>query len=145
MVVIDCGARYKGYCSDITRTWAGGRLAPWQKEIYRVVRRAQIAAIKAMSPGKTGAEVDRAAREVIAAAGYGDYFGHGLGHGVGLAVHEAPRLSPRATGPLPEGAVVTVEPGIYLPGRGGVRLEQLVHVTGDGAKVLNRDASFYDF
>ena len=145
MVVVDCGARYNGYASDITRTWAGPDLAPWQKEIYRIVREAQLAAIKVLAPGRTGLEVDKAARDVIERAGYGEYFGHGLGHGVGLAVHEAPRLSKRGLNRIPAGAVVTVEPGIYLPGKGGVRLEQLVHVSADGPKVLNRDKSFYDF
>ncbi|MDR2456743.1 MAG: aminopeptidase P family protein [Deltaproteobacteria bacterium] len=145
LVVVDCGARYQGYASDITRTWAGEDMAPWQKEIYRVVRRAQLAAIAVMAPGMTGFEVDKVARNVIAQAGYGDYFGHGLGHGVGLAVHEAPRLSPKGHFPLPAGAVITVEPGIYIPGKGGVRLEQLVFLTEDGAQVLNQDESFYDF
>jgi Xaa-Pro aminopeptidase len=145
MVVVDCGARYQGYASDITRTWAGEKLAPWQKEIYRAVREAQLAAIEALAPGKTGVEVDNAARRVLREAGYEKYFGHGLGHGVGLAVHEAPRLSQRGVKPIPAGSVVTVEPGVYIPGKGGVRLEQLVHVSEEGARVLNRDMSFYDF
>ncbi|MDR1395455.1 MAG: M24 family metallopeptidase, partial [Deltaproteobacteria bacterium] len=145
MTVIDCGARFEGYCADITRTLALGRLEPWQEEIYRIVRGAQLAALAVLAPGRTGREADAAARNYIAAAGYGKFFGHGLGHGVGLAVHEAPSLSPYNEEPLPEGAVVTVEPGIYLPGRGGVRLEQMVLLTGDGCRVLNHDENFYDF
>ena len=138
MVVVDCGARYQGYCSDITRTWAGDNLKPWQIEIYEIVRQAQAKAIRRLAPGRTGAEIDRAAREVIEAAGYGKFFRHSLGHGVGLAIHEEPRLSFRNKQPLPLGAVVTIEPGIYIPGQGGVRLEQLVHLSEDGPKVLNR-------
>ena len=138
MVVVDCGARYQGYCSDMTRTWAGDNLKPWQIEIYEIVRQAQAKAIRRLAPGRTGAEIDRAAREVIEAAGYGKFFRHSLGHGVGLAIHEEPRLSFRNKQPLPLGAVVTIEPGIYIPGQGGVRLEQLVHLSEDGPKVLNR-------
>jgi Xaa-Pro aminopeptidase len=138
MVVVDCGARYRGYASDMTRTWVGPKAKPWQREIYEIVRLAQKKALEVLAPGTPGREVDQAARDVIAQAGYGQYFGHALGHGVGLAVHEEPRLSPRALKPLPVGAVVTVEPGIYLPGRGGVRLEQLVHLTAAGPVVLNR-------
>ena len=145
MAVIDCGARYHGYASDITRTWAGRNLKHWQKKIYAVVRKAQVEAIKAMRPGVTGASIDMVARKIISDAGYGQYFGHGLGHGVGLAVHEEPRLSPKGVAPLPVGAVVTVEPGIYIPGMVGVRLEQLVHLTPNGARVLNGDHHFYDF
>ena len=145
MVIIDCGAKYRGYCADITRTKIMGEAKPWQKEIYTIVRQAQLLAIKAIRPGATGRDVDRIAREHIAAKGYGQYFGHGLGHGVGLVIHEAPSLSPRNDKPLEPGQIVTVEPGIYLPGRGGVRLEELVLVTGRGPKVLNRNTDFYDF
>ena len=145
MVIIDCGAKYRGYCADITRTKIMGEAKPWQKEIYSIVRRAQLLAIEAIKPGVTGRQVDRVARDHIAAQGYGGYFGHGLGHGVGLVIHEAPSLSPRNDRPLEAGQIVTVEPGIYLPGRGGVRLEQLVLVTERGHRLLNRHADFYDF
>ncbi len=144
-VIVDCGARYRGYCADITRTRILDPPKPWQKEIYAIVREAQNLAVAALAPGRTGREVDRAARDHIAARGYGDFFGHGLGHGVGLAIHEAPSLSPRNDRPLQPGEIVTVEPGVYLPGRGGVRLEQLVLVTEKGAEVLNRDTHFHQF
>ncbi|MDR1044073.1 MAG: aminopeptidase P family protein, partial [Candidatus Adiutrix sp.] len=124
LVVVDCGARYQGYCADLTRTRVIGRARAWQKEIYAIVRQAQLLAVKAIAPGTPAGEVDRLARDYIGRHGYGDCFGHSLGHGVGLAIHEAPRLSPRNPAPLAPGQIVTVEPGIYLPGRGGVRLEQ---------------------
>ncbi|MDR1873066.1 MAG: aminopeptidase P family protein [Deltaproteobacteria bacterium] len=145
LVVIDCGARYQGYAADITRTFAAGSLKDWQKKIYRVVREAQVKALEALGPGRTGAQVDKVARDHIAEAGYGDYFGHSLGHGVGLAVHEGPSLSLRETRQLPVGAVVTIEPGIYLPDQGGVRLEQMAVITEDGHELLNHDRHFYDF
>jgi Xaa-Pro aminopeptidase len=145
MVVVDCGARWRGYASDITRTFCCGEPKPWQRRIYSVVREAQQLALAALGPGRTGAEIDAVARAHIEKAGFGRHFGHGLGHGVGLAVHEAPRLGRSGLTPLKPGAVVTVEPGIYLPGRGGVRLEQLALITESGAKVLNRDHHFFDF
>lgn len=146
-VVVDCGARYAGYCADITRTYFVGGVSTrrWQEDIYGVVRQAQLAAIEAIKPGVAGAEVDKVARAIITQAGYGRNFGHGLGHGVGLAIHEAPTLSPRNQKPLEAGQIVTVEPGIYLPGRGGVRLEQLVLVTPGGCRVMNGNEDFYDF
>lgn len=144
-VVIDCGAKYKGYCADITRTKIMGPPQKWQREIYAVVREAQNRAIKAIAPGVPANEVDGVARGYIAERGYGEYFGHGLGHGVGLFIHEAPSLSPRNSAELKPGEIVTVEPGIYLPGKGGVRLEQLVLVTGKGHSLLNRNTDFYDF
>ncbi|MDR2611747.1 MAG: aminopeptidase P family protein [Deltaproteobacteria bacterium] len=144
-VVIDIGARFRGYCSDMTRTYMPERPAGWQKEIYAAVREAQLKAISVIKAGVPGAEADRAAREHIASRGYGDYFGHSLGHGVGLMIHEEPRLSPSSGSPLPAGSLVTVEPGIYLPGKGGVRLEELVLVTEKGCEVLNRDDHFYEF
>jgi Xaa-Pro aminopeptidase len=144
MVVIDIGARYKGYCADMTRTWMPHRPADWQKEIYFIVREAQERAIAALGPGRTGAEVDRVARDYIASKGYGQYFNHSLGHGVGLLVHEEPRLSQNSQQPLPVGSLVTVEPGIYLPDRGGVRLEQLCAITEDGCSVLNTNKLFYN-
>ncbi len=145
LVVVDCGAKYRGYCADITRTKMLGEPRPWQRKIYRIVREAQLLAIKAIKPGATGAEIDKIARDHIKSQGYGDYFGHGLGHGVGLYIHEAPTLSPRSHRPLEAGEIVTVEPGIYLPGKGGVRLEQLVLVTDAGRRVLNKNKDFYDF
>ncbi len=144
-IIVDCGARYRGYCADITRTKIIGPPQAWQREIYAVVRQAQLLAIKAIAPGVPAREVDRVAREYIAGRGYGQYFGHGLGHGVGLVIHEAPSLSPRNGRELEAGQIVTVEPGIYLPGRGGVRLEQLVLVTEGGHRLLNRNTDFYDF
>lgn len=144
-VVVDCGARYKGYCSDITRTIIMGQPEPWLAKIYRTVREAQILAIKEIGPGVSSRAVDQAARAHIEAAGYGPYFNHSLGHGVGLATHEAPTLSRLKDTSLKPGMVVTVEPGIYIKGRGGVRLEQMVKVTQRGARVLNKDQTFYSF
>jgi len=138
LVTLDIGARLDGYCSDCTRTWATGELPDDLAEAYALTQRAQAEGLAAVRPGPTGREVDAVAREVIAAGGHGERFGHGLGHGVGLEVHEAPRLSPSAPDePLQAGNVVTVEPGIYLPGRGGVRIEDLVVVTQDGHEVIS--------
>jgi Xaa-Pro aminopeptidase len=137
LVTLDIGARVDGYCSDCTRTWATGELDDDLSELYDTVLRAQETALAAVRPGPEGREVDAVARELIAAAGHGAHFGHGLGHGVGLDVHEAPRLARTATGRLEAGHVVTVEPGIYVPGRGGARIEDLVVVTGDGHEVLS--------
>lgn len=140
-VVVDVGAVVDGYCSDMTRTVLvpGGAPPAGFPEVFAVVESALHAGVAAVRAGVGGVAADAAARGVIEAAGHGGSFGHGTGHGVGLAVHEAPRLSPRA-GPretLPAGAVVTVEPGIYLPGRFGVRLEQLVLVGAAGAEILS--------
>ena len=197
LVTLDLGCRLHGYCSDCTRTWATGELPDDLAELYAVVLEAQEAALAAVRPGPEGHEVDAVAREIIAAAGHGEHFGHGLGHGVGLDVHEGPRLSqtgrdalvpgnvvtvepgagcaavdgvareiiaaaghgddfghglghgvglevhegPRlsrsALEPLVAGNVVTVEPGVYVPERGGVRIEDLVVVTDDGCDVLS--------
>ncbi|HEY8487498.1 MAG TPA: Xaa-Pro peptidase family protein [Thermaerobacter sp.] len=138
-VTLDYGAVVGGYCSDCTRTVVVGRATPRHREIYRVVLEAQRRALEAIRPGATGAEVDRAARQVIEEAGYGDRFGHATGHGVGLEVHEGPRLSALAEDErLEPGMVVTVEPGIYIPGWGGVRIEDLVVVTEDGGEILTR-------
>lgn len=135
-VVMDFGAVYNGYHSDITRTYVVGEPSDKHREIYGLTLRAQMAALQAVAPGKTGAELDKIARDIIIEAGYGDKFGHGLGHGVGLAVHEGPTLSWRGEDPLEPGMVVTVEPGIYLPGWGGVRIEDLVVVTASGYRIL---------
>ena len=136
LVTLDLGVRLDGYCSDCTRTWATGELSDDLAEVYELVRRAQQAAVEAVRPGPEGREVDAVAREMIARAGHGDHFGHGLGHGVGLEVHEGPRLAASSEEPLLAGNVVTVEPGVYLPGRGGVRIEDLVAVTEDGCEVF---------
>jgi Xaa-Pro aminopeptidase len=137
-LLIDFGARLSGYCSDLTRTvLVGGKADQRQAEIYGIVARAQRAALDGVMPGVSGREADALARDVIEAAGYGAAFGHSLGHGLGLEVHEAPRLSRTASEPLSAGAVVTVEPGIYLQGWGGVRLEDDIHLTATGARCLS--------
>jgi Xaa-Pro aminopeptidase len=137
LVVFDMGAQLDGYCSDGTRTYATGDPGEEAIAVYEVVREAQQASLEAIEAGVRGEDVDKVAREVIDAAGHGDRFGHGLGHGVGLEVHEAPRLSLRSDDLLAPGEVVTVEPGIYLPGRLGVRIEDLVVVTEDGLRNLS--------
>jgi Xaa-Pro aminopeptidase len=136
LVLVDAGAKVDGYCSDCTRTFAVGEISDSLREIYELTRLAQQAGLDAVRPGATGREADAAARAVIAEAGYGENFGHGLGHGIGLLVHEAPSLRPETTDALAAGNVVTVEPGIYLSGVGGVRMEDLVVVTEDGCDVL---------
>jgi Xaa-Pro aminopeptidase len=137
LVTIDIGARIDGYCSDCTRTWATGDLDDDLASLYATVLTAQETALAAVHPGPEGREIDAIARDLIAAAGHAEHFGHGLGHGVGLEVHEAPRLARTAEARLVAGNVVTVEPGIYLPGRGGARIEDLVVVTPDGQEVLS--------
>jgi Xaa-Pro aminopeptidase len=137
LVTLDIGARLDGYCSDCTRTWATGELDDDLAELYDTVLNVQETALAAVRPGPEGREVDAVARDLIEAAGHGDHFGHGLGHGVGMDVHEAPRLARTATARLEPGNVVTVEPGIYVPGRGGARIEDLVVVTADGHEVLS--------
>jgi Xaa-Pro aminopeptidase len=134
------GAKFGGYCADLTRTVCLGQPDEPDRfrEIYNTVLCAQQAAEAAIRPGLTGKEVDAVARDLISAAGFGKFFGHGLGHGVGLAVHEMPRLSPIATAKLAAGNVVTVEPGIYIPGWGGVRIEDVVLVTENGVEVLTK-------
>ncbi len=136
LVVIDMGARVGGYCSDITRTLAIKTASTQAQEIYHIVYRAQRAAAAAVKAGVIGGEVDRIARNLIEATGYGDAFGHSLGHGVGVEVHEAPRLRRGEEAQLLPGQVVTVEPGIYLDGLGGVRLEDLLVVTEKGTETL---------
>jgi Xaa-Pro aminopeptidase len=137
LVVFDMGAAVDGYCSDGTRTFATGDPGEEAIAVYEVVRQAQQASLEAIKAGVKGEDVDKVAREVIEAAGHGDHFGHGLGHGVGLELHEGPRLSLRSDNVLAPDEVVTVEPGIYLPGRLGVRIEDLVVVTEDGLRNLS--------
>jgi Xaa-Pro aminopeptidase len=138
LVVIDWGAQLDGYCSDCTRTVAAGHAGDHGREIYQLVLDAQLAGLEAVKPGAGGREVDSVARDRIEAAGHGEHFGHGLGHGVGLDVHEAPRLAQRSDAVLEPGNVVTVEPGVYLPGELGVRIEDLVLVTDDGREIVTR-------
>lgn len=135
-VVIDFGARFQGYHSDETKTLILGKPDAKTKRIYEIVRRAQGKAIRTVRPGVTGREIDAAARDVIQKAGYGKFFGHGTGHGVGLAVHEDPLISPKGKTVVEEGMIFTVEPGIYVPGWGGVRLEDMVQVTSNGCERL---------
>ena len=133
-VVMDFGCKYEGYCSDMTRTIVLGEATPKHVEIYETVLKAQQAALEGIYPGLKGKDVDAIAREIISDANYGDYFGHGLGHAVGVEIHENPRFSPAEEQVIKEGMVLTVEPGIYLPGFGGVRIEDMVAVTKDGIK-----------
>jgi Xaa-Pro aminopeptidase len=143
-LTIDMGLVLDGYCSDMTRTFVFGKADDRYLQLHRLVRRAQLAGMAAIANGVRCCDVDRAARRVIADAGYGDYFGHSLGHGIGLAVHEEPRLSSRNRAKLKTGMVVTVEPGIYLPGWGGIRLENMVVVGDSGCDNLNSDTTWLD-
>lgn len=136
LVIVDVGVVLNRYCSDFTRTAVVKKAAPWQEELYRAVLAAQEAAIAAIRPGAAAGEVDRAARSVLAGYGYAEAFGHSTGHGIGLSVHEEPRLAEGSDTILEPGMVLTVEPGVYLPGKGGVRIEDVVVVTATGAEVL---------
>ena len=136
-LLIDFGAQVDGYCSDLTRTVVMGRADQRQREVYDVVELAQRRGREGVRAGMTGRDADALSRDVIAQRGFGEAFGHSLGHGLGLEVHEAPRLSPTAEAPLPVGAVVTIEPGIYLPGWGGVRLEDDVFLASEGPECLS--------
>jgi Xaa-Pro aminopeptidase len=137
LVVFDMGAQVDGYCSDCTRTFATGDPGEEGREVYELVGRAQAAALEAIHTGEGGRDLDAVARKVIEEAGHGEHFGHGLGHGVGLEVHEAPRLSKASEDTVSANEVVTVEPGVYVPGRLGVRTEDLVVVTEDGHRNLS--------
>jgi Xaa-Pro aminopeptidase len=137
-VLIDWGARVSGYVSDLTRILVTGKISPKLHKVYGVVAKAQALAIAAIKHGALLKEVDAAARGHIESCGFGKQFGHGLGHGIGMQVHEAPRMGPLEEAKLQAGMVVTVEPGVYIPGWGGVRLEDDVLVTRTGAEVLSR-------
>jgi Xaa-Pro aminopeptidase len=137
LVVWDMGARLDGYCSDCTRTFAVGEVGEGAAEAYELVRSAQAAGLEAIRAGVGGEEADGLARAVIDAAGHAEHFGHGLGHGVGLEVHEAPRLGKTSEDVLEVGDVVTVEPGVYIPGEFGIRIEDLVSVTAEGHRNLS--------
>jgi len=135
-LLLDFGAETHGYCSDITRTFVMGRATPEQRDVYETVRVANEQAARRVRAGMTGRDADRVARDYIEQRGFGELFGHSLGHGIGLEVHEAPRLAKMAEGALAEGAVVTIEPGIYRPGWGGVRIEDDVFLGPDGPTIL---------
>jgi Xaa-Pro aminopeptidase len=137
LVIVDMGAIVDGYCSDCTRTFATGEPGDDARQAYELVREAQSAGLKAVRAGAGGKAVDAVAREMIAAAGHGDDFGHGLGHGVGIEVHEPPRLAKTSDDELVAGDVVTVEPGVYVSGRFGVRIEDLVSVEDGGCRILS--------
>jgi|SRR5579862_1921334 len=138
LLLLDFGAETGGYCADITRTVVVGRAASEQRQVYDVVRGAQESATRGVRAGMTGKDADAIARDYIAERGYGELFGHSLGHGLGLEVHEAPRLAKTSEGSLAEGAVVTIEPGIYRPGWGGVRIEDDVLIDVSGARILTQ-------
>ncbi len=137
-IVIDMGANYRGYCSDLTRTFVLGEQDDTFRHIYGIVLQAQMAAIEAARPGMTGKEIDSVAREVITGVGYGDEFGHGLGHGVGLVIHERPMVEPRSQDVVDNGMVFTIEPGIYISGWGGIRIEDIVVMEDGKARPLTR-------
>jgi Xaa-Pro aminopeptidase len=141
-IVIDMGLILDGYCSDMTRTVVLGTPDKKTIELFRIVRKAQKAGMAAIRAGVLAKDVDKAARQIIEKAGLGDKFGHGLGHGVGVAVHEPPSLNKRSRKKLRQGMVVTVEPGIYIPDWGGIRLENMVEVRADGCRDFNTDTTF---
>ena len=137
-VTMDFGCKISGYCSDMTRTVAVGKVSDEMRKIYNLVLEAQLAGIAAAKAGIMGREMDAAGRKVIENAGYGEYFGHGFGHSVGLFIHEGPNANSKEERPLPAGAVVTAEPGIYLPSRFGVRIEDMVYITENGCENLTK-------
>ena len=139
-ITMDFGCIYHGYCSDMTRTVALGFVSEEMSQVYNTVLRAQEAGMAATKAGVTGQAVDGAARKVIADAGYGQYFGHGYGHSVGLEIHEAPNCNMANDQPLPAGAMCSAEPGIYLPGKFGVRIEDVVEITADGCRSITKSA-----
>jgi len=139
LITVDCGARYGGYHADLTRTVALGTPADWQREIYALVAAAQRAGIEAVRPAAAVAGVDAAARDLITEAGHGEHFSHGLGHGVGLEIHEAPMVGRGRPGRLEDGVPITVEPGIYLPGMGGVRIEDTLVVRSGAGTAASRE------
>ncbi len=137
IVLIDCGCIYKGYCSDLTRTYVYGAIpGRWFVDIYETVLTAQVKALTEVAPGKKASDIDHIARYFISGKGMGSYFGHGLGHGVGLEIHEPPRVNADSNAILREGVILTIEPGIYIPNKGGVRIEDTVLVTNDGYERL---------
>ena len=137
-ITMDFGCKYGGYCSDMTRTVAVGEATEEMRNVYDIVLKAQLAGIAAARAGVTGKVIDAAAREVITQAGYGPYFGHGFGHSLGLDIHEAPSANTRGEEPMPVGAVCSAEPGIYLPGRFGVRIEDVMILRQDGCEVITK-------
>jgi len=137
LITLDFGTFYKGYCSDMTRTFVLGKANQKQKEIYNKVLEAQLAVIDKIKAGMSGVEADKIARDIIEDAGYGDNFGHGLGHGIGVEVHEGPNVSYKSEDDLKENSIVTDEPGIYIKDWGGVRIEDDLLITKDGCEVLN--------
>jgi Xaa-Pro aminopeptidase len=137
-VTMDFGTVYGGYCSDMTRTVAVGHASQEMRQVYATVLEAQLAGIAAARPGMTGRDIDKAARDVIGRAGYGQYFGHSFGHSLGLEIHEAPNASPSNGEPMPEGAVISAEPGIYIPGRFGVRIEDVLWLHDGGAENITQ-------
>ena len=136
LIMLDFGAKYMGYNSDITRTFVVGEPESRQEDIFRLVSLAQTRAIESIRPGILAKEIDAKARDIISEAGYGENFGHGTGHGVGLAIHEFPKITWQEDVVIEEGMVFTIEPGIYIPGWGGVRIEDMIMVTSDGCEVL---------
>ena len=137
-VTMDFGTMVDGYCSDMTRTVAVGHATDEMKKIYDIVLRAQLTGIEAAKPGVPGRDIDAAARKVISDAGYGPYFGHSFGHSLGLEIHEAPNASPSCPTPMPEGAVISAEPGIYIPGKFGVRIEDVLWLRGGGTENITK-------
>jgi Xaa-Pro aminopeptidase len=137
-VTMDFGCLKDGYCSDMTRTVAVGSASDEMRRVYDIVLEAQLAGIAAAKAGVPGRDIDAAARQVISNAGYGEYFGHGFGHSLGLDIHESPSANSRGAQPMPEGAVCSAEPGIYLPGRFGVRIEDVMIIRQGGCEVITK-------
>ena len=137
-LTMDFGTMYNGYCSDMTRTVAVGHDSQEMRDIYAIVLEAQLAGIAAAKAGVKGQDIHNAASKIISDAGYGQYFGHGFGHSLGLEIHEAPNANPKNDKPMPEGAVISAEPGIYIPGKFGVRIEDVMQLRADGAEVITK-------